>query len=113
LPRWKATEQLLSLAKDGEVFDDNWMNFDRIAQYAPPSPEWGEKRPLRMEDVDIWEVITEMSGPVGVYAAWCPYGECYLVTRGWGVMEEFTGPGANDRLEAYLIEHHIPYPKAA
>lgn len=112
MPRWKATEQILHADKDGEYFDDNWMNFDRISQYAPPIIEWDGDRPMRVEDVDLWEVITEMSGPVGVYGAYMPFGELYVVTSGWRIVAEFSGWNANARLEAFLIENSIPYPKA-
>ena len=111
MPRWKATEQILHLSKDGEYFDDNWMNYDRIHQYAPPIIEWTGDRPMRVEDVDLWEVITEMSGPIGVYAAYMPYEEYYIVTSGWRVIAEFEGYMANERLESYLIKHNINYPK--
>lgn len=111
MPRWKATEQILHLSKDGEYFDENWMNYDRIWQYAPPIIEWAEDRPMRVEDVDLWEVITEMSGPVGVYAAYMPYGELYIVTNGWRIVAEFSGWNANKRLEDYLQANNIPYPK--
>ena len=109
MPRWKETRQVIRLENDGEVFDSNWMNYDRVWQYAPPKPMWTGNRPMRVDDVDIWEVITEMSGPVGVYAAWCPYGELYIVTRQWRIVQEFSGPSANLRLERYLISHRIPY----
>lgn len=112
MPRWKATEQLLSLSRDGEVFDENWMNYDRISQYAPPVIKWTGDRPMRVEDVDLWEVITEMSGPIGVYAAYMPYGELYIVTNGWRIIAEFSGWNANRRLEQFLVQHGIPYPKA-
>ena len=111
MPRWKATEQIINLHKDGEVFDENWMNYDSIFQYMPEPTAWTEDRPPRVDEVDIWEVITEMSGPVGVYAAWQPHAELYVVTSGWKIVAEFSGWNANKRLENYLIEHNIPYPK--
>lgn len=111
MPRWKETKQLLALKNDGEVFDDNWMNYDRIWQYAPPNPAWVSDREIRFEDVDIWEVITEMSGPIGVYAAWCPYAEYFIVMEGWRIVAEFNGPYANKDLERYLIARNIPYPQ--
>lgn len=52
-----------------------------------------------------------MSGPVGVYSAWCPYEEYYIVTNGWRIVEEFSGWMANERLESYLIKHNINYPR--
>jgi hypothetical protein len=112
MPRWKATEQIINLHRDGEVFDENWMNYDRISQYAPPIIEWTGDRPMRVEDVDLWEVITEQSGPVGVYGAYMPFGELYVVTSGWRIVAEFSGWNANSRLEGFLIENNIPYPKA-
>ena len=111
MPRWKATTQILDPSKDGEYFDENWMNYDRISQYAPPIIEWTGDRPMQVEDVDLWEVITEQSGPVGVYAAYMPFGELYVVTSDWRVVAEFTGWNANGRLEEYLIANSIPYPK--
>jgi hypothetical protein len=110
MPRWKVTEQILNLSKDGEFFDENWMNYDRIWQYAPEPIPWDSTRPIRFEDVDLWEVITEMSGPIGVYAAYQPYDEYYVVTKNWKVWQEFEGWMANERLEQFLINNNIPYP---
>ena len=111
MSRWKTTEQIINLHKDGEVFDENWMNYDSIFQYMPEPTPWVEARPPRVDEVDIWEVITEMSGPVGVYAAWQPHAELYIVTRQWRIVQEFSGWEANRRLEKYLQESNIPYPK--
>lgn len=109
--RWKATQHLLGPQHDGEVFDANWM--DRDTLQMPPSVPWSGNRPIRFEDVDIWEVITEWSGLSGVYAAWCPYAEYYIVMERWSVVAEFDGPDANARLEQYLIAKKIPYPYVA
>lgn len=111
MPRWKTTENILNLSKDGEYFDENWMNYDRIWQYAPKEIPWDGNRPIKFEDVDLWEVITEVSGPIGVYAAYMPYAEYYIVTSHWRVVAEFEGPSANERLEKYLIQNGIPYPR--
>ncbi len=108
--RWKTTEQITNLSKDGEVFDENWANYDRIFQYMPEATPWTANRPPRVDEVDIWEVITEMSGPVGVYAAWQPHAELYVVTSGWKIVAEFSGWNANGRLEKFLVDNKIPYP---
>lgn len=109
MPRWKTTQNLLSVKNDGEFYDDNWMNYDRIWQYMPEPIPWDGNREIRFEDVDIWEVILEESGPLGVYAAWQPYAEYYVVMRHWTIVEEFVGYMANERLEQYLIAHNIQY----
>ena len=111
MPRWKSTEQIINLHKQGEVFDPDWMNYDSIFQYMPEPTEWTETRPPRVDEVDIWEVISETGGPVGVYAAWQPHAELYIVTRGWRIVQEFSGWEANRRLEKYLQANNIPYPK--
>lgn len=113
MPRWRETGQIIRLDRYDEVFDDNWMNYDRVWKYAPPSPDWTAARPMRIEDVDIWEIITEVSGPVGVYAAWCPYGELYMVTNRGALVREFSGWRANERLERYLVANGIPYPRSS
>lgn len=109
MPRWKSTQQLLFVKYDGEVFDPNWMDYDSVQM--PPHPAWTEKRPPRVEEIDIWEVISEWSGLSGVYAAWCPYAELYIVTHNWRIVQEFSGWNANKRLEEFLIANNIPYPK--
>jgi hypothetical protein len=111
MPRWKVTEQILNLSKDGEFFDEDWMNYDRIWQYAPEPMPWDGTRPIRFEDVDLWEVISEMSGPIGVYGAYQPHAEYYIVTKNWTVWQEFEGWMANERLEKFLILNNILYPK--
>lgn len=114
MPRWKATEQIINLHKDGEVFDENWMNYHSIFQYMPEPILWTEKRPPRVDEIDIWEVISEESngrGLTGVYAAWQPYAELYVVTHNWRLVHESSGWNANKRLEQFLLENNIAYPK--
>lgn len=115
MPRWKTTENILFLSKDGEYFDNNWGNFDNIFQYAPQPIPWNSHRNIRFEDVDLWEVITEESdgekGFIGVYAAYIPYEEYYIVTKDWSIWKEFEGPKANNKLEKFLIQNYINYPR--
>ena len=114
MPRWKTTEQIINLHKDGEVFDENWMNYKSIFQYRPEPVPWTETRPPRVDEIDIWEVISELSnggGYVGVYGAWQPHAELYVVTYKWRIVQEFSGWNANKRLEEFLIANNIPYPK--
>lgn len=92
--RFKSTHNIF--VDFGEVFDDNWMNHDTIQ--TPPNPVWDYSRPLQIEDVDIWEVIYEQGGGMGVYASWCPYAEFYLIRTGWwnapNNIETYYGPGS-------------------
>lgn len=114
MPIWKTTENITRLDKDGEIFDHNWMDFNHVSQYAPAWVPWDAPREIRVEDVEIWEVITEVGshlGFTGVYAAYQPHAEFYVVTRGWSIVAAFGGPNANTELEVFLVAEGIPYPK--
>jgi len=90
------------------------MNYDSIFEYMPEATPWIEKRTPRIDEIEVWEVISEVSngaGFVGVYAAWQPHAELYVVTHKWRIVEEFSGWNANKRLEAFLIANQIPYPQ--
>ena len=119
--RWRTTQDIF---KDlTEHFDPNWMNYDTIQ--TPPKPEWDYSRTLQIEDVDIWEVIYEQGGSAGVYAAWCPYAEFYMITTGVDnsnpgkiidgfiyhhrKFETFYGSGAGQRVTERLKQYGIPF----
>jgi len=109
MARWKTTENILRLDKDGEYFDENWMNYDSINQYLPPNPVWKEKKQISFEDVDLWEVISEWTGLSGIYAAWCPYAPYFIVTNKWKIVKEFWGASGEKQLQKYMVENKIPF----
>jgi hypothetical protein len=112
MPFFKSTYNILTKQDENEVFNVNWMDSDKLV--LPPNPKWDYSRELTVEDIDIWEVIYESSGGWGVYAAWCPYAEFYLITTGldyrngaryvngtpyWDrTFETFYGPGAQQKV---------------
>lgn len=104
--RFKSTHNIF---KDfGEVFDPNWMDSDKIS--LPPKREWDYSRELQIEDIDIWEVISEASGGWGVYAAWSPYAEFYMLRTGWrnelagNGIETYYGAGAQKKVQQRMKE---------
>ena len=64
------------LTGNGEHFDPNWLDSDTIV--LPPKIDWDYQREMRFEDVYVWEKICE-PWQWGVYAAWDPYAEFYVV----------------------------------
>jgi hypothetical protein len=56
------------------------MDSDQVV--IPPTQKWSYDREMQIEDVDIWEVVYEQGGGVGVYASWAPYAEFYMITTG-------------------------------
>jgi hypothetical protein len=111
--RFKSTQNIF--LDFGEVFETKWMDSNKIE--TPPKWDWDYSRELTIDDVDIWEVIYEQGGGVGVYAAWCPYAEFYLIRTGWrnvkpetnyGV-ETYYGPGAQQKVQNRMREMSIPF----
>ena len=103
MPFFKSTYNILKKPDEDEVFNINWMDSDTLK--LPPKVKWDYNRDLQIEDVDIWEVLYEASGGIGVYAAWLPYAEFYMLLTGWYPMrpgeyvnqrkiETFYGQGA-------------------
>jgi hypothetical protein len=107
MPRFKTTQNILKDHK--EYFDENWM--DKNFLELPPSIEWDNKRELQVEDVDIWEVISEMSGPSGVYASWLPYAEFYMIVKNGNIDSTYYGQGSDEYAAKRCEELNIPYPK--
>ena len=108
--RWKSTHNIFTDFQ--EVFDENWMSYDKVQ--TPPRPDWDYSRELKIEDVDIWEVIYEQGGGVGVYASWCPYAEFYLIRTGWrneasgNAIETYYGAGSAQAVQKRAKELNIP-----
>ena len=111
--RFKTTQNIF---KDfQEVFDTNWMDSNKII--TPPKQDWDYKRPMQIEDVNIWEVIHEQGGAVGIYASWDPYAEFYMIRVGWFLEQQgygaevYYGPGAMASVIKRAEEMVIPMPK--
>lgn len=45
----------------------------------PYSKKWDYSRELDIDDIELWEVIYEENGQIGVYAAWYPHAEFYMI----------------------------------
>jgi len=107
MPRFKSTYNILK--DNSEVYDPNW--FDKNFLELPPSIPWDNKRELQVEDIDIWEVITEMSGPTGIYAAWLPYAEFYMIVSNGQIDSTYYGEGSDKYAAKRARELNIAYPE--
>ena len=112
MPIFKTTYNILTKPWEDELWNPNWMDSDKIQ--LPPSVEWDYSRDLKIEDVDIWEVIYEQGGAVGLYAAWMPYAEFYMLRVGWwnesqghGI-ETYYGAGSQKKLQKRIKELNLP-----
>jgi hypothetical protein len=104
MPIFKSTQNIFT--DNGEVFDPNWMDSDKLI--LPPKEPWDYKREMNIEDVDVWELVYEQGGGVGVYAAWHPYAEFYLIRTGWwnapDNIETYYGAGAQKLVQKRMKE---------
>jgi hypothetical protein len=94
---FKTNRDIFTAPWEDELFNENWMDHD--VPYAPPTVNWKYDREMRVEDVEIWEQICYKSGGIGLYAAYLPYAEFYIVTGKWiqakpSNVECFYGPGS-------------------
>lgn len=111
MPFFKSTYNIFKAPEEDEVFNTNWMDSDKLV--LPPTKEWDYSRELKIEDIDIWEVLYEQGGAVGVYAAWCPYAEFYMIRVGWYLesqghgVETYYGPGASKNVYKRCKELNI------
>ena len=109
--RFKSTQNIF---KDfGEILEQSWMDSNKIE--TPPKVDWDYSRELQIEDVDIWEVICEQGGGVGVYAAWSPYAEFYMIRTGWqkeahGLgIETYYGKGSQKKVQDRMNSMSLPF----
>jgi hypothetical protein len=79
MPFFKTTHNIFNTPWEDELWDDNW--FDSSKVILPPNRPWNHKKELKFEDVQVWEQIYFESGGTGLYAAWDPYAEMYLITK--------------------------------
>ena len=103
MPFFKSTYNIFKTPHEDEVFNHNWMDSGEII--LPPTVDWDYGREMTIEDVDIWEEIYYESTGAGLYAAWCPYAEFYMITghdliRNPGRVELYYGPNAMKRAYA-------------
>lgn len=96
-----------------ETWDENWLDKETINY--PPIIHWDYSRDLKVEDVELWEVIYEESGARGVYASYMPYAEFYMIRLGWQVeqkgygVETYYGKGAMDKVVKRMKELNWPF----
>lgn len=90
-----------------EIFDTPWeFQYDDqcVPAIIPDKIEWHGIRDMTISDVEIWEQIYYQGGNIGIYAAWRPYGELYMITYNLYIgsaveCELFYGPDAASQVK--------------
>jgi hypothetical protein len=108
---FKTSYNIFKKPWEEELFDENWMDKDKA--FAPPTVNWDYSREMKIEDVEIWEQIYYATSGIGLYAAYLPYAEFYMITGQWivdnpGRIECFYGPGSMQAAYKRAIELGMP-----
>lgn len=111
MPFFKTTHNILVAPWEDELWNDNWMDSDKLI--LPPKVNWDYSREMKLEDVDIWEVIYYQGGGLGYYASWSPYAEFYMITHHLFMyrtnsIETYYGPKAQEKSYKRALELGIP-----
>jgi hypothetical protein len=109
MPFFKTTKDIFVTPWEDELFDPNWMDSDHVI--FPPNIPWDYSRELTIEDVDIWEQVYYQSGGLGLYVAWSPYAEFYLITNFLNIknpLETFYGPMAGEKAYKKAVKLGMP-----
>jgi hypothetical protein len=105
--RFKTTSSIFGDFK--EIFDEKWIDENGIKE---PLYKWDYDREMHIEDVDIWEIVFESGGGAGVYAAWMPYAEFYMIRTGaWNnnEIETYYGPGSGNIVMKRMKDLGFPF----
>lgn len=65
-----------------EILQTPWEDqhsSSKILPIIPDTVQWHSIRAMEIPDVEIWEQIYYQGGNIGIYAAWKPYGEYYMI----------------------------------
>ena len=113
MPFFKTTYNIFTKPWEDEAFDKNWMDSNKIV--LPPKTDWDYARDIKIEDVLLWEVIYQASGGIGVYAAWDPYAEFYMITDRFcttsndSSITTYYGSGATKKVIQKMRQMQIPF----
>jgi hypothetical protein len=87
-----------------EILDTPWQDLDNVGSTTLDNSQWHYIREMQIDDVTLWEQIYYKGGHIGIYAAWDPYAEFYLLVYNLFIdtplgIRTFYGPNARTQIE--------------
>jgi hypothetical protein len=70
MPVFKTTDEILN----------NLWKISNQVEDLPARHEWLKSKNIEFSDITMWEEIYFQPGNIGIYAAWSPYAELYVIT---------------------------------
>lgn len=111
MPLFRTNQDIFKTSGE-EVSESFW--FDQNTIHTPKTGKWDYKRNLTVDDIEIWEAIYEDSWGLGIYAAYRPYAEFYMIkhvnVQGITVLDTHYGANAQNSVIKFMIQNNIPVP---
>jgi hypothetical protein len=105
MPIFKTNSDIFKYGSE-ESFDS--IKIDSTNTFIPPlNNKWDYSKELDIKDVELWEVIYEEGNEVGVYVAWEPYAEFYMIRKQSDIFFYY-GRGALKKAIKKMKEFGIP-----
>jgi hypothetical protein len=107
---FKTTEQILNSPwEDIEpLIKNQTLSWDKL----PPQIYWDYNKDLTIDDIKLWETIYYDGGGIGIYAAWSPDAEFYVIVHNLYAnlpngYKTFYGAGAGNQVKQQALEYGI------
>jgi hypothetical protein len=75
MPTFKNTLDIMT-----NPWNEGFSCSNASARMLPSKNKWTKKEEITIQDVILWEQIYYEAGNVGIYAAYNPYAEFYIIT---------------------------------
>ena len=104
MPTFKNTLDIIT-----NPWNKAFSNSNCSAGMLPSYKKWAEDKDPQMDDITLWEQLYYEAGNVGIYAAFDPYVDYYIITYNLFFdsnyrFEEFVGPDATQKCYNRAIE---------
>ena len=86
-----------------EILKNPWCNIGTRIDSKPKNLDWNYNNKISIFSINHWETIYFQGGNIGIYAAWDPYIEYYILTHNLFLNSnlpvlEFYGPRSNKKI---------------
>ena len=99
-----------------QILETAWDHRIRVGSSTLPHKElWNSDTDIDVNDVLMWEQLYYQEGHVGIYAAWNPYNEFYIIVHNLFLdspvgIEKFRGFDASEQVYSRAAELGIELP---
>jgi hypothetical protein len=106
---------MTTLRTYNDIFKNPWNYGESGLDQGDPDGHWHYLREPRLEEITIWEEIFYQPGNFGIYGAWNPYAEFYIIVydlyiSNTSTVETFYGVNASKNLKERASKLGIDLP---